>query len=98
MSQTKPFVVFGTYNSKSFPAQSVDRGGKHGAASESRPWARRDARVGGRVRVPRWLDSRGRRRVPRGRLARAHVGAGGNGRSEERRVGKECRSRWSPYH
>ena len=23
---------------------------------------------------------------------------GGNNRSEERRVGKECRSRWSPYH
>src|ERR1039457_4142984 len=23
---------------------------------------------------------------------------GGSGRSEERRVGKECRSRWSPYH
>ena len=22
----------------------------------------------------------------------------GNNRSEERRVGKECRSRWSPYH
>ena len=22
----------------------------------------------------------------------------GNVRSEERRVGKECRSRWSPYH
>src|SRR6266545_7752179 len=22
----------------------------------------------------------------------------GPGRSEERRVGKECRSRWSPYH
>ena len=22
----------------------------------------------------------------------------GNYRSEERRVGKECRSRWSPYH
>ena len=21
-----------------------------------------------------------------------------NDRSEERRVGKECRSRWSPYH
>ena len=32
----------------------------------------------------------------------AQVGAaagGGNApRSEERRVGKECRSRWSPYH
>ena len=24
--------------------------------------------------------------------------SGKNGRSEERRVGKECRSRWSPYH
>jgi len=23
---------------------------------------------------------------------------GSFGRSEERRVGKECRSRWSPYH
>ena len=28
---------------------------------------------------------------PHGRRARAE-------RSEERRVGKECRSRWSPYH
>ena len=30
----------------------------------------------------------------------AHRGGGGFGqlRSEERRVGKECRSRWSPYH
>jgi len=29
----------------------------------------------------------------------AHRGAlAGGGRSEERRVGKECRSRWSPYH
>ena len=32
-----------------------------------------------------------------------HAGAGGteamdDDRSEERRVGKECRSRWSPYH
>ena len=29
------------------------------------------------------------------------TGCGGNSaeeRSEERRVGKECRSRWSPYH
>ena len=24
--------------------------------------------------------------------------AGAEARSEERRVGKECRSRWSPYH
>src|SRR2546428_3510838 len=27
-----------------------------------------------------------------------HPGFGGALRSEERRVGKECRSRWSPYH
>ena len=26
------------------------------------------------------------------------LGAGAVTRSEERRVGKECRSRWSPYH
>src|SRR5258706_10714381 len=30
-------------------------------------------------------------------LFHQHVG-GENIRSEERRVGKECRSRWSPYH
>ena len=27
-----------------------------------------------------------------------HIGLGVGKRSEERRVGKECRSRWSPYH
>src|SRR5256885_4585156 len=27
-----------------------------------------------------------------------HSGRGRGFRSEERRVGKECRSRWSPYH
>src|SRR4029434_2787630 len=26
------------------------------------------------------------------------LGGGEGGRSEERRVGKECRSRWAPYH
>ena len=56
---------------------------------------------------------RGRRRAPgrrpgRGRRAGAPTGPGGcsrrgakgprTTRSEERRVGKECRSRWSPYH
>ena len=30
-------------------------------------------------------------------LDRTYV-AGVENRSEERRVGKECRSRWSPYH
>src|SRR3989454_11857945 len=33
------------------------------------------------------------------RRGAAHGAPGGPGpRSEERRVGKECRSRWSPYH
>ena len=27
-----------------------------------------------------------------------YIGSTGTRRSEERRVGKECRSRWSPYH
>src|SRR5689334_24141798 len=30
--------------------------------------------------------------------ARGSTPARGRTRSEERRVGKECRSRWSPYH
>ena len=30
--------------------------------------------------------------------AHSHIGMWEDGRSEERRVGKECRSRWSPYH
>src|SRR5438270_12758081 len=32
------------------------------------------------------------------RKAAANGSQGGQQRSEERRVGKECRSRWSPYH
>ena len=28
----------------------------------------------------------------------ANIILNGENRSEERRVGKECRSRWSPYH
>src|SRR5690349_23389584 len=45
----------------------------------------------------------GRRGTPEGDGAERHGGErraeqGAGGRSEERRVGKECRSRWSPYH
>ena len=35
--------------------------------------------------------------VNRGTAAKGRAIVGSN-RSEERRVGKECRSRWSPYH
>src|SRR5258708_30990033 len=45
------------------------------------------------VYVRRWFDRR------RGTaLALISSGQYIAGRSEERRVGKECRSRWSPYH
>src|SRR5256885_15329259 len=40
-----------------------------------------------------WVHAHG---SPRGQV-RSHHGHQ-NQRSEERRVGKECRSRWSPYH
>src|SRR3712207_7521683 len=32
------------------------------------------------------------------RICDTNGGGNGSTRSEERRVGKECRSRWSPYH
>ena len=49
-----------------------------------------DAATGGRVAGP----------VVRGMLDYLLTGDGADVvlRSEERRVGKECRSRWSPYH
>ena len=31
-------------------------------------------------------------------LVLGQLAASAGSRSEERRVGKECRSRWSPYH
>src|SRR3712207_7147012 len=36
--------------------------------------------------------------LPDGRPAQITFVTVDNDRSEERRVGKECRSRWSPYH
>ena len=46
-----------------------------------------------------WND-RATMRVARARTDRLvyHVASPAEPRSEERRVGKECRSRWSPYH
>ena len=36
--------------------------------------------------------------VKSGKKKKQQAASGGVLRSEERRVGKECRSRWSPYH
>ena len=53
------------------------------------------------------LYLRNRKHVPCGGLGEGEIGSGNTSprqvfvqlfRSEERRVGKECRSRWSPYH
>src|ERR1039457_7046922 len=46
------------------------------------------------------LEKRGNHREAGGevRLAAPSASGGPCHRSEERRVGKECRSRWSPYH
>src|SRR5439155_6844489 len=38
------------------------------------------------------------RAVPRGPTPNSPRPSSMSARSEERRVGKECRSRWSPYH
>src|SRR3712207_8300666 len=60
--------------------------------------------AGGRVREGEHLHLRVERdlgRLARGRMAAVERDVGvlvAEGRSEERRVGKECRSRWSPYH
>src|SRR5476649_2399336 len=45
---------------------------------------------GRRAPVPETITAGGALSSPRSSTA--------TGRSEERRVGKECRSRWSPYH
>src|SRR3712207_9578171 len=41
---------------------------------------------------------RGDRLTAPGAVPPAELCVVGDARSEERRVGKECRSRWSPYH
>src|SRR5258707_10843760 len=49
-------------------------------------------------RLPATEDLRDAARTRLGGGGGCSVRAGSGPRSEERRVGKECRSRWSPYH
>ena len=44
------------------------------------------------------IDATGRLVLPGGIDSHCHIEQRSSARSEERRVGKECRSRWSPYH
>src|SRR6266850_1755700 len=46
----------------------------------------------------RWMTRPDRNGSPRLRAGLRNRGGSSSARSEERRVGKECRSRWSPYH
>src|SRR5215203_6500921 len=72
-------------------------GERRAIVGAERQRAGRDGALGGRPFDQR--DRLGRAaaglQMPCGDLARAAVD---RTRSEERRVGKECRSRWSPYH
>ena len=46
----------------------------------------------------RLVDHAEQHRIIQNANRRNRLRFGGGDRSEERRVGKECRSRWSPYH
>ena len=48
--------------------------------------------------LPRILESIQRLPLPDLEAIADDMNAESTTRSEERRVGKECRSRWSPYH
>ena len=51
------------------------------------------------VQKPGALPQRKPGSIKSGALPQRELGSiKSRGRSEERRVGKECRSRWSPYH
>ena len=55
---------------------------------------------GGGTNLQALIDAQGRGEIVNGSIA-AVISSSPDAyalRSEERRVGKECRSRWSPYH
>src|SRR2546430_15390933 len=54
--------------------------------------------LGGQPDALRLPAREGVRGAAEGEVFQADVAEEAEARSEERRVGKECRSRWSPYH
>ena len=79
---------------KKFPATALLRAFGYGTNAEILKlfYATKDIDITGK------LEGRAQRREVLGTLLAVDVPDPENKRSEERRVGKECRSRWSPYH
>src|SRR3989442_8805188 len=67
-------------------------------AIEPKVRSKRDGGVRGAISGPPDSMARMLARLPPPRLLPGGVVEMDDDRSEERRVGKECRSRWSPYH
>src|SRR5690348_17585109 len=66
------------------------------ARAPARTAGARGGNAGTRPRLRRSLDRLGARDLQR--VCARGLATAGRVRSEERRVGKECRSRWAPYH
>src|SRR2546422_1466124 len=70
----------------------IFRGGHQRSPAGRRKFVEHASLFGGRGKKPSAGEPRG------AEPTQGQQRQGGSGRSEERRVGKECRSRWSPYH
>ena len=75
-----------------YTAVATDTGGRDGRAVSS------DNILDVKLSTPKELGGAGGQATNPEQLFAAGYSACFIGRSEERRVGKECRSRWSPYH
>ena len=85
---------------ENLPANAGDMGSSPGLGRSHMPrsnWAREPQLL--RLRVWSLCPARGGAAIVKGpRTAMKSGPRTAMKRSEERRVGKECRSRWSPYH
>ena len=95
-------VIESWHSTLEFELRRIEHFATRAAAGPgSRPGSRTTTTTAGTPRwagSPRWITSgRWRERTPRDREPAA-ARPRPRRRSEERRVGKECRSRWSPYH
>ena len=82
---------------KIHPTAVVEDGAQIAASAEIGPfcWISSKAKIGENVRLLARVTVYGDTTIGEGTVVFPGAVLG---RSEERRVGKECRSRWSPYH